>query len=402
MKVGWGRSFKRAVATWYTEKPASKLAYLVTKYKQREGWSHKDAVRLAHPKVADDAEKSLVVAGIVKGIPDALKSIPDGSDAASSDVFTFFSALQDLNKLEGKDVEKAIAIVQQHKLAHEHIPAPFLSAAEMWVALLDHMPLTAMMRNLGRMSKIGVFSEVPAMTDLVCERLVDPEGLKAGRIHPFNVLVAQRTYASGHGMRGSLNWTVEPRIATALEQAFYASFGNVESTGQRVMVALDVSGSMMCPIVGTPVLTARDAAAAMSMVVLRSEPSVIVRGFCNTFRKLDISAESTLDQVIQATSHLSFGGTDCALPMVHAIQNDLEVDTFIVYTDSETYSPNQSPSDALADYRRKSGINAKLIVVGMASNGFTIADPNDRGMLDVVGFDTNAPSIMAEFMAGKL
>jgi len=27
----------------------------------------------------------------------------------------------------------------------------------------------------------------------------------------------------------------------------------------------------------------------------------------------------------------------------------------------------------------------------MTSNGFTLADPNDRGMLDVVGFDTSVP-----------
>ena len=42
--------------------------------------------------------------------------------------------------------------------------------------------------------------------------------------------------------------------------------------------------------------------------------------------------------------------------------------------------------------------DAKAVVVGMTSNGFTIADPNDRGMLDVVGFDTTAPSVIADFV----
>jgi 60 kDa SS-A/Ro ribonucleoprotein len=28
---------------------------------------------------------------------------------------------------------------------------------------------------------------------------------------------------------------------------------------------------------------------------------------------------------------------------------------------------------------------------------FTIADPNDAGMLDVVGFDSAAPSLIADF-----
>jgi 60 kDa SS-A/Ro ribonucleoprotein len=36
----------------------------------------------------------------------------------------------------------------------------------------------------------------------------------------------------------------------------------------------------------------------------------------------------------------------------------------------------------------------------MVSNGFTIADPNDGGMLDVVGFDATVPQIMADFLRG--
>ena len=53
-------------------------------------------------------------------------------------------------------------------------------------------------------------------------------------------------------------------------------------------------------------------------------------------------------------------------------------------------------------YRKKTGIPAKLIVVGMEANDFTIADPDDAGMLDVVGFDTTAPSVMSDFIREDL
>jgi 60 kDa SS-A/Ro ribonucleoprotein len=33
----------------------------------------------------------------------------------------------------------------------------------------------------------------------------------------------------------------------------------------------------------------------------------------------------------------------------------------------------------------------------MVSTGFSIADPSDAGMLDVVGFDTNAPKVISDF-----
>lgn len=46
---GWGRGLRRAVAGWYTSKDADQLAYQVVKYRQREGWSHRDVLRLAHP-----------------------------------------------------------------------------------------------------------------------------------------------------------------------------------------------------------------------------------------------------------------------------------------------------------------------------------------------------------------
>jgi 60 kDa SS-A/Ro ribonucleoprotein len=42
--------------------------------------------------------------------------------------------------------------------------------------------------------------------------------------------------------------------------------------------------------------------------------------------------------------------------------------------------------------------DAKAVVVGMTSNGFSLADPNDGGMLDVIGFDTTVPAVIADFV----
>jgi 60 kDa SS-A/Ro ribonucleoprotein len=38
-----------------------------------------------------------------------------------------------------------------------------------------------------------------------------------------------------------------------------------------------------------------------------------------------------------------------------------------------------------------------LVVVGLTATNFSIADPNDSGMLDVVGFDASAPNVIADF-----
>ena len=51
------------------------------------------------------------------------------------------------------------------------------------------------------------------------------------------------------------------------------------------------------------------------------------------------------------------------------------------------------PVEALRKHRKEMGIPAKL-VVGMVSNGFSIADPHDPGTLDVVGFDAAVPQLI--------
>ncbi len=113
---------------------------------------------------------------------------------------------------------------------------------------------------------------------------------------------------------------------------------------------------------------------------------------------LSISPRQRLDDVVQSISNLPFGGTDCALPMVEALKHRWAVDAFVVFTDNETWAGNVHPAQALREYRERMGIAAKLVVVAMASNGFSIADPDDAGMLDVVGFDTATPGVLAEFI----
>ena len=65
---GWGRGLRRAVANWYNEMPIDHLAYQVIKYQQRDGWSHRDALRLAHPK-AEDEQRNALYRWIVRGWP---------------------------------------------------------------------------------------------------------------------------------------------------------------------------------------------------------------------------------------------------------------------------------------------------------------------------------------------
>jgi len=55
---GWGRVTRRAFSRWYQRNDVDSLAYQVSKYRQRDGWSHRDVLRKSHPtppSVAHDA-----------------------------------------------------------------------------------------------------------------------------------------------------------------------------------------------------------------------------------------------------------------------------------------------------------------------------------------------------------
>jgi 60 kDa SS-A/Ro ribonucleoprotein len=377
---GWGRGLRKAVGRWYASKSPAELEYQLVKYQRRGGWSHADLLRLAHPKPTSDE-----LSGLFRW---AVDLVPQGAPL-----------IEAMQEIKGAKPADAARLIRERKLPREAVPTELLAEPAVWEALLGDMPMTAMIRNLANMTKAGLLTPMSDSTRVVIERLGDQERLRKARVHPVAVLLAHATYASGRGLRGGGAWEPVPRIVDALDDAFYLSFGAVEPTQKRYLLGLDVSGSMSwSSIAGVP-LTPAQGAAAMAMTTLRTESRCEIMGFATTFRSLGITPKMRLSDVLSKTSDLAFGGTDCALPMLYALKRKLEVDVFVVYTDNETWFGKIHPVQALARYRNEMGINAKLIVVGMAANNFTIADPKDAGMLDVVGFDATVPQAISAFVA---
>lgn len=387
---GWGNGMKRAVARWYTDQDINKVALQAIKYRQRDGWSHRDLLRLCHAVPKTEAQQALF-AWITQGkvsaaLPETVKGFID------------------IQKAEYLD--DVIGLIESYGLPREAVPTQWLNYANVWESLLHAgkfgMPIGAMIRNLGKMTTVGLLTDGSDAARHVIQALHNETAIKYSRLHPLQALYAQATYGQGHGVRGSLTWCPVSEIVAAVENAFYTSFGNVEPTGKRSLLGIDVSGSMGMDWRGG-VLKASQIAAAMAMVTARSEQpgDWTMRGFGNRdFFDLGIKSTDSLDQVLRKTK-APFGGTDCSLPMNWARDNGVEVDSFIIYTDNETWGGHRNhPSQALKEYRQAMGIPAKLVVVATEATEFTIADPKDAGMLDVVGFDANAPAVISNFLKG--
>jgi 60 kDa SS-A/Ro ribonucleoprotein len=415
---GWGRGLKKAVQLWFKGRKNETLALQLVKYKQREGWSMKDVLRLAKPVPETDVQGKLFGWTAKNEKAEWAKAQVAPGDKALDFVWAAEQASGLKLVAEQADTEQARAILAEanqasvkklvdlivtHRLPREALPTEALNKVEVWEALLQEMPMTAMIRNLGTMSKIGLLKPLSDAEKLVFQRLTDAERLRGAKVHPIQILSALRTYSSGRGVRSAATWTVSNKVVEALDEAFELSFGVVEPAGTRHLLALDVSASMSGgEIAGVPGLSPSAATAALAVVAARTEPWTAIMGFADSFRDLGITAKDRVDVATRKVSGLTFGSTDASLPMTWALQNKIQVDTFVVMTDNETWAGNIQPVQALEKYRQATGIGAKLIVVGMTSTGFTIADPNDAGMLDVVGFDGATPALMAKFAKGEI
>lgn len=395
---GWGRGLRNGIARWYKDKEPDTLAYQLVKYQQRNGWSHRDLLRLC--KVGQNRPELRWALGLgmegrdVKRVKkDEIKNqyTQYRLDHYGPAEGPLPAIIQTFEEAKTASEDRLCELIRAHNLPREGVPTEHLNSRSVWEALLEKMPLGAMVRNLNKMTALGIGM------DRVFEQLANKEQIRKARLHPMTILVALRTYAQGKGDKGKLTWMPSPQVIDALNQAFYLSFETVTPTNKRWLLGVDVSGSMSGAAIGGMPLDACEAATAMAMVTAYTEPKYHIHAFADTFRPLNISKGMRLDDALRHTKKQNFGGTDCALPMVYATKNRILVDVFVVYTDNETWAGNIHPFQALRQYRAAMSVPAKLIVVGMTSTGFSIADPNDAGMMDVVGFSTDTPAVMADF-----
>jgi 60 kDa SS-A/Ro ribonucleoprotein len=394
---GWGRAKRKAIAKWFESKTADQLAYQAVKYRQRNGWTLRDLMRLSHPT------------GVDKHVGDFMLGKQNNFAGFQERplIIEGFQIMQEASS----PAQVIDALVHYPNLPWETIPTQFLKDAEVWKVLFANGQLKgqALVRNITRLSRMGAFDDM-VFARMVADKLVDSDMIAKTRLHPIQYLLASVTHREGQMNRNGLgywsngrtkDWVTNSVIADALDAGFHKAFKAVTPAGKRTMLALDVSGSMSQNALGID-LSCAQVTAAMAMVTARTEPYYQIRGFSTSLVDLGITPNMDFGSVMRKVTMSNFGGTDCAAAINWALKNKVEIDHFSIYTDNETWAGPKHVHTALRDYRQKMGIDARMSVVGIAATEFSIADPKDPGQLDVVGFDTQAPAMLADFGAGRL
>jgi len=402
---GWGRSVKSTISQWYLKNDYKRIEFQILKYQKRYGWSHKDVLRLAHVK-PDNPKKDQIFQYITHD------KNPQNPALEQIDCYTKIRCTD--------DERKVLSLVKQARFPLEMIPTKWHSSKVLSV-VIKYIGYKSLIRNLAKFTHKEVFDDHDVV-EYAVHKITDPDIIRRSLIHPISILSALKIYSSGKGYRSDIEFKPNNEIIHALNKAFSLSFSNVQPTGKRILLALDVSASMdYGNVVGIPFLTPRDVVAAIAKVtseVERKENLVIgaftyYRTSSDSFSYGDNFLELSVDKIqkisleglINALKAFPFSRTDCSLPMRFALEYRIPIDAFVIYTDNETYfneNSKRTPSQSLHVYNKKMNLNAKLIVVATTATDFSIADPDDQNMLDICGFDSNCPAIISDFIAGKI
>lgn len=409
---GWNRSKRRIVSDWFNG-DADHVAYQVIKYANRDGWTQRDALRVAHVKPASPAHDATFAWAARK--PTAGAVIETGEAREVPKVLQNYAHL---HLMEGSPIEKALWGIS-HGLPREVLPTEALGDVSVQAALLPGMPLHALIRNLGNMTASGLLTQAEH-AQIVAKKITDMDSLRRARVHPFAVLLATWVYKGGSGVRGGKTWTPSKIVLSALEDAYDLAFDFVAPTNKRILVGVDISGSMTMNCIGAPI-SAATAATAMAITLARLEPQATVVQFDTEVAQILSITKRT---GIASLENTRGGGTDVSAPIRWAmgsaapaiggpwgynlsgrnrsasVAKVTEYDAFVILTDNETWAGKMHNSQALETYRRQVNRNAKLVVCAMAANHASVVDPNDPLSLGAAGLDSALPGLVSEFVGG--
>ena len=298
--------------------------------------------------------------------------------------------------LKTTNAEELATLIKENNLTWEMVPTEMLNNKIILEALIDKMPINALLRNLNRFSVAGMFeSNVSARTKNVTARILEES---PGKIHPVTMLNYLKTYESGRGVKGSLTWDANARVVENMSKAFGKCFDNVEVSQKNILLGVDNSGSMSASVSNMN-LSANEVASILSLVYYKNNPNCDIVTFNTSLHTASFNKNSSYEDALKNST--CGGGTDCALPLLHAykmMQKGTKYDACVILTDSETWAGSTHAQQAL-DAIRKINPNFRVVLVGLTATHCTIVD-NDFRNLNICGFDSSVLEVTQNFIEG--
>jgi 60 kDa SS-A/Ro ribonucleoprotein len=302
---GWGRGLRSAIAEWYLNKPVSEVAYQMLAYPRGHGWSHRDLLRLSHPKAATPAHNALFQ-WAVDGELGHLAS-PELLSGDLRQIRAYEQAKKSSNENE------IVQLIEENRLTHELIPSEWKNSAQVWESLLPSMPYMDLVRHLVKLTTVGLIQPQSPATALVVARLIDRKRIRNSRIHPIALLDAQLHYKQQPEAVAS--------VIDALDEAFHLAFENVEPIGKRINLVVDVSSSYATVADALAMLFGGKASNSVDAFVIVTDNKLPTERLERKAAKLVVIAMAATDCSISDPDdafQLGIAGFDASVPLVVA------------------------------------------------------------------------------------
>jgi 60 kDa SS-A/Ro ribonucleoprotein len=287
-----------------------------------------------------------------------------------------------------EDLALACALIRKYRLAREHVPTHMMDSREVWMALLQNMGATAMLRNLNKLTSLGLLSADAPGSALLRKKLQDLPGLQQARVGPLDILVSADVYSQGAGELGKLTWTPQPWVITALDECFSAYTLHLAQhaapSKYRVLLGIDLRASMLVKVGST---TGRKAAAATALVWKRLNPHWRFVGFSeNGCIPIEIDASSTLVECLRLFESITPGPADIGSLIADAADRLEVYDAIVAFTSQGSFRSSEPLEDQMSLYRQivKCNDSALFSVTMSATPSCTIETDADSGLHDCV------------------
>jgi 60 kDa SS-A/Ro ribonucleoprotein len=278
-----------------------------------------------------------------------------------------------------------------------------------WREIAGNMPWNTLRMNLNMLDKRNVFKDERFLEN-VASRLGDREQVLKSRVFPYQLMTAYQN---------TRDLPVE--LKNGLHQALEVATENVPKLDGKVVVAIDVSGSMSCPVTGyrsgsSSATRCVDAAALFAASVARKNPNALVLAFdCAGYSwggssnkilsglyKPELNAYDSVLTNAEKLAQYGGGGTDCSLPLVWLNQEKKKVDSMIFVSDNESWSGfrgRNAGTQAEWEKLRRRCPSAKLVNIDIVANNSSQTPDARKEVLNIGGFSDGIWPVIDAFLS---
>jgi 60 kDa SS-A/Ro ribonucleoprotein len=269
-------------------------------------------------------------------------------------------------------------------------------SAEQWAEIAKRGRFHQTRMNLNNYARHGVF-KVAGMVDEIAAKLSDAESIKKAKVFPYQLMSAYLATTGGidsphsyyYARKAKPQGDVPTKVTEALQDALEIATENVPAFDGKVLVGLDVSGSMHSPVTGdrgrgqTTAVECVDVAALFASVILRQNKDADILGFHTSVEKTNLNPRDTVITNAKKLRNMPSGGTDCSVALRDWNRRKVKGDLVVIISDSESWA------------------EAKLVCIDLQPYGSSQA-PDREDILLVGGFSDSVFDIIRVFGQGRL